>query len=40
MDRVDATCHWCGVLPKATWQSPAVWRSAAAVLLSVVAAAS
>ena len=39
MHRFDATCHWCGVLPKATWQSPAVWRSAAAVLLSVSVAA-
>ncbi len=39
MHRFDATCHWCGVLPKATWMSPAVWRSAAAVLLSVSVAA-
>jgi hypothetical protein len=39
MHRFDATCHWCGVLPKAAWQSPAVWRSAAAVLLSVSVAA-
>lgn len=38
MHRFDATCHWCGVLPKASWQSPAVWRSAAAVLLSVTVA--
>ncbi len=38
MHRFDATCHWCGVLPKAVWQSPAVWRSAAAVLLSVTVA--
>jgi hypothetical protein len=39
MHRFDATCHWCGVLPKASWQSPTVWRSAAAVLLSVTVAA-
>ena len=39
MHRFDATCHWCGVLPKATWPSPTVWRSAAAVLLSVTVAA-
>ena len=39
MHRFDATCHWCGVLPKATSQSPTVWRSAAAVLLSVTVAA-
>ena len=38
MHRFDATCHWCGVLPKASWQSPAVWRSAAAVLLSITVA--
>jgi hypothetical protein len=38
MHRFDATCHWCGVLPKSAWQSPAVWRSAAAVLLSVTVA--
>lgn len=38
MHRFDATCHWCGVLPKASWQSPTVWRSAAAVLLSVTVA--
>ena len=31
MHRFDASCHWCGVLPKATWPSPTVWRSAAAV---------
>jgi hypothetical protein len=35
MHRFDATCHWCGVLPKPSWQSPAVWRSAAALVLSV-----
>ncbi|WP_411280101.1 hypothetical protein [Gemmatimonas sp.] len=35
MHRFDGTCHWCGVLPRAFWQSPALWRSAAAVLLSV-----
>ncbi len=40
MHRFDETCHWCGVLPKVAWQSPAVWRSAAAVLLSVALAAS
>lgn len=39
MHRFDATCHWCGELPKATWPSPTVWRSAAAVLLSVTVAA-
>ena len=38
MHRFDATCHWCGVLPKVSWQSPTVWRSAAAVLLSVTVA--
>lgn len=38
MHRFDATCHWCGVLPKASWQSPTVWRSAAAVLLTVTVA--
>lgn len=38
MHRFDATCHWCGVVPNASWQSPAVWRSAAAVLLSVTVA--
>ncbi len=38
MHRDDATCHWCGVLPKASWQSPAVWRTAAAVMLSVTVA--
>lgn len=38
MHRFDAACHWCGVLPKASWQSPTVWRSAAAVLLSVTVA--
>jgi hypothetical protein len=35
MHRFDASCHWCGVLPTAAWQSPAVWRSAAALVLSV-----
>ena len=39
MHRFDATCHWCGVLPTAAWQSPTVWRSAAAVVLSVSVAA-
>ena len=39
MRRFDATCHWCGVLPKATWRSPVVWRSAAVALLSVSVAA-
>jgi hypothetical protein len=39
MHRFDKACHWCGVLPKRAWQSPAVWRSAAAVLLSVSVAA-
>ena len=38
MHRFDANCHWCGVLPKAGWRSPALWRSAAAVLLSVTVA--
>jgi len=38
MHRFDATCHWCGVLPKSLWRSPTVWRSAAAVLLSVTVA--
>ena len=38
MHRFDATCHWCGVLPTAAWQSPAVWRSAAALVLSVTVA--
>ena len=38
MHRADATCHWCGVLPAPSWQSPTVWRSAAAVLLSVTVA--
>jgi hypothetical protein len=38
MHRFDATCHWCGVLPTASWRSTAVWRSAAAVLLSVTVA--
>lgn len=38
MHRFDASCHWCGVLPKSSWQSPTVWRSAAAVLLSVTVA--
>ena len=38
MHRFDASCHWCGVLPKAGWRSPALWRSAAAVLLSVTVA--
>lgn len=38
MHRFDANCHWCGPLPKSAWQSPAMWRSAAAVLLSVTVA--
>jgi hypothetical protein len=38
MHRFDATCHWCGVLPKPSWQSPAVWRSAAALMFSVTVA--
>jgi hypothetical protein len=38
MHRFDATCHWCGVLPRAAWQSPAVWRTAAALVLSVTVA--
>ncbi len=38
MHREDATCHWCGVLPKASWKSPALWRSAAAIMLSVTVA--
>jgi uncharacterized protein YgiM (DUF1202 family) len=38
MHRHDATCHWCGVLPKSSWTSPVVWRSAAALLMTVVVA--
>ena len=38
MHRYDATCHWCGVLPKSSWASPVVLRSAAALLMTVVVA--
>lgn len=38
MHRYDAACHWCGVLPKSSWTSPVVWRSAAALLITVAVA--
>jgi hypothetical protein len=38
MHRYDAACHWCGVLPKSSWASPVVWRSAAALLITVAVA--
>jgi hypothetical protein len=35
MHRHNVDCHWCGVLPRTSWQTAGFWRLAAGLLLSV-----
>jgi Zn ribbon nucleic-acid-binding protein len=38
LHRVDAPCHWCGVLPPPAWRQPAVQRRMAMAVVTLLAA--